>query len=275
MYATLFHRPDSCHGYPSPKIPIFLPAFISIRQALGPSTRWLTVTKLKALIHYRQKSHSVQLSSSSPCLHLLNTPHSAHWLRFEERACDASERRRLTLSIFTLKRKELPTTCASNAAKFGHKRPSFGRNLRANGAWEHSIEPNTWHRTRSGLREWMKADTLWHLHERAIDDRPFEWQASFQKSLSIETRTQKVETSHCNNDRWWGSHRSTATHTHMAPFWVVILSLSIHFGFWWSFVSSSDESSLTCTPLSESWGRFYLERCNHSPSQQNSHDVLM
>lgn len=28
-------------------------------------------------------------------------------------------------------------------------------------------------------------------------------------------RTQKVETSHCNNDRWWGSHRSTATHTRL------------------------------------------------------------
>lgn len=74
MYATSFHRPDGCHENPSPKIPIFLPAFISIRQALCPSTRWLTVTKLKALMHYRQKNHSVQPSSSSPCLHPLNTP---------------------------------------------------------------------------------------------------------------------------------------------------------------------------------------------------------
>lgn len=95
MCDTIYHRPDSCHGYPSPKIPIFLPAFISIRQALVSLTRWLTVTKLKAHIHYRQKAHSVQPSSSSPCLHLLNTPHRAHWLGFEERACDASEREKV------------------------------------------------------------------------------------------------------------------------------------------------------------------------------------
>lgn len=81
--------------------------------------------------------------------------------------------------------------------------------------WSLRTFHRTWHLAwdpvwSEGVNEgWHSVASLWV----SLDDRPFEWQVSFQKSLTTKTRIQKVGMSCCNNDHWWGSQRSTATHT--------------------------------------------------------------